>query len=84
MPLATIADVNAVVVHLQGMRERIIDRPVLAALDVRGRAVLLAALPAEGQRFSAVPMRMAGTGTFPVRAWARVPGDALSGRPSFA
>ena len=141
--LATIADVDAVVVHLQGMRGRIIDRAALAAIDVRGRAVLLdtgwaehwgtpaylqeqaflgrdgaeylrdqgavlvgidalniddtgdpqrpahsillaagipivenlaslAALPAEGLRFSAVPMRMEGMGTFPARAWARL------------
>jgi kynurenine formamidase len=143
LALGDIADVDAVVVHLQGMQGRSIDRAALAALDVRGRAVLLdtgwaahwstpaylqaqpflsrdgaeylrdqgaalvgidalniddtadpqrpvhsillaagipivenlaslAALPAEGLRFSAVPMRMAGMGTFPVRAWARL------------
>lgn len=143
LPLAAIADVDAVVVHLQGMRGRIIGRSALAALDVRGRAVLLdtgwaerwatpaylqeqpflsrdgaeylrdqgavlvgidalniddtgdpqrpahsillaagipivenlaslSSLPATNLRFSAVPMRMAGMGTFPVRAWARL------------
>lgn len=143
LPLAAIADVDAVVVHLQGMRGRCIDRPALGAIDVAGRAVLLdtgwsahwgtpayaegwpflgreaaidlrdrgaqlvgidalniddtsdperpahsillaagipivenlaslAALPAEGLRFSAVPMRAAGMGAFPVRAWARL------------
>ncbi len=143
LALADIADVEAVVVHLQGMQGRRIDRAALAAFDVRGRAVLLdtgwaahwgmpaylqaqpflgrdgaaylrdqgarlvgidalniddtgdpqrpahsillaagipivenlaslATLPAEGLRFSAVPMRMAGMGTFPVRAWARL------------
>lgn len=143
LALDDIADVDAVVVHLQGMQARSIGRAALAALDVRGRAVLLdtgwaahwgtpaylqaqpflsrdgaeylrdqgavlvgidalniddtsdpqrpvhsillaagipivenlaslAALPAEGLRFSAVPMRMAGMGTFPVRAWARL------------
>jgi len=143
LPLGDIADVDAVVIHLQGMRGRSIDRAALAALDVRGRAVLLdtgwaarwgtsaylqaqpflsrdgaeylrdhgavlvgidalniddtddpqrpahsillaagipivenlaslAMLPAEKLRFSAVPMRMAGMGTFPVRAWARL------------
>lgn len=143
LTLADIADVDAVVVHLQGMRGRTIDRTALAAFDVRRRAVLLdtgwaahwgtpaylqaqpflsrdgaeylrdqgaalvgidalniddtgdpqrpahsillaagipivenlaslATLPAEDLRFSAVPMRMAGMGTFPVRAWARL------------
>jgi kynurenine formamidase len=32
----------------------------------------LAALPADGLRFSAVPMRAQGMGSFPVRAWARL------------
>ncbi len=143
LPLAAIADVDAVVVHLQGMRGRCIDRHALGAIEVAGRAVLLdtgwsahwgtpayaenwpflgrdaaadlrdrgarlvgidalniddtsdperpahsillaagipivenlaslAALPAEGLRFSAVPMRAAGMGAFPVRAWARL------------
>lgn len=143
LPLAAIADVDAVVVHLQGMRGRCIDRHALGAIDVAGRAVLLdtgwsahwgtpayaqdwpflgreaasqlrdrgarlvgidalniddtsdaerpahsillaagipivenlaslAALPTEGLRFSAVPMRAAGMGAFPVRAWARL------------
>ncbi|HKZ11278.1 MAG TPA: cyclase family protein [Rhodanobacteraceae bacterium] len=142
LPLAAIADVDAVVVHLQGMRGRCIDRHALGAIDLAGRAVLLdtgwsahwgtpayaqgwpflgreaasqlrdrgarlvgidalniddtsdperpahsillaagipivenlaslAALPTEGLRFSAVPMRAAGMGAFPVRAWAR-------------
>jgi len=143
LALASVADVDAVVVHLQGMRGQAIDRAALAAIDVRQRAVLLdtgwaghwgtpaylqaqpflsrdgaeylrdqgtvlvgidalniddtddpqrpahsillaagipivenlaslATLPAEGLRFSAVPMRMEGMGTFPVRAWARL------------
>ena len=143
LPLAAIADVDAVVVHLQGMRGRRIDRDAFGAIDIAGRAVLLdtgwsaywgtpayaegwpflgreaaidlrdrgarlvgidtlniddtsdaerpahsillaagvpivenlaslAALPAEGVRFSAVPMRAAGMGAFPVRAWARL------------
>jgi kynurenine formamidase len=143
LPLASIADVDAVVVHLQGMRGRCIDRHALGAIDVAGRAVLLdtgwsahwgtpayaegwpflgreaalqlrdrgarlvgidalniddtadaerpahsilleagipivenlaplATLPAEGLSFSAVPMRAAGMGAFPVRAWARL------------
>jgi len=143
LPLAAIADVDAVVVHLQGMRGRCIDRHALGAIDVADRAVLLdtgwsahwgtpayaegwpflgreaaiqlrdrgarlvgidalniddtsdaerpahsillaadipivenlaslAALPTEGLRFSAVPMRAAGMGAFPVRAWARL------------
>jgi kynurenine formamidase len=142
LPLSSVADVDAVVIHLQGMRGRSIDRAALAAFDVRHRAVLLdtgwaehwstpaylqaapflsregaeylrdqgaalvgidalniddtgdpqrpahsillaagipivenlaslASLPARDLRFSAVPMRMAGMGTFPVRAWAR-------------
>ena len=143
LALSSVADVDAVVVHLQGMRGQAIDRAALAALDVHHRAVLLdtgwaahwgtpaylqaqpflsrdgaeylrdqgavlvgidalniddtsdpqrpahsillaagipivenlaslATLPAEGLRFSAVPMRMEGMGTFPVRAWARL------------
>jgi kynurenine formamidase len=143
LPLASIADVDAVVVHLQGMRGRCIDRHALGAIDVAGRAVLLdtgwsahwgtpayaegwpflgreaalqlrdrgarlvgidalniddtadaerpahsilleagipivenlaplTTLPAEGLSFSAVPMRAAGMGAFPVRAWARL------------
>ncbi|THD04835.1 cyclase family protein [Rhodanobacter lindaniclasticus] len=143
LALGDIADVDAVVVHLQGMQGRSIDRAALASLDVRGRAVLLdtgwaahwgtpaylqaqpflsrdgaeylrdhgavlvgidalniddtgdpqrpahsillaasipivenlaslAPLPAGNLRFSAVPMRIAGMGTFPVRAWARL------------
>jgi kynurenine formamidase len=143
LPLAAIADIDAVVVHLQGMHGRCIDRHALGAIDVGGRAVLLdtgwganwgtpayaggwpflgreaaidlrdrgarlvaidalniddtsdperpahsillaagipivenlaslAALPTEGLRFSAVPMRAAGMGAFPVHAWARL------------
>lgn len=142
LPLAAIADVAAVVVRLQGMQGRAIDRHALGAVEVAGRAVLLdtgrgalwgtqgyaqdspflsrdgaaflrdrgarlvgidalniddtddaqrpahsillaagipivenlasmAMLPIDGLRFSAVPMRMAGMGSFPVRAWAR-------------
>jgi kynurenine formamidase len=143
LALASVADVDAVVIHLQGMRGRSIGRSALAAFDVRDRAVLLdtgwaehwstpayrqappflsregaeylrdqgaalvgidalniddtgdpqrpahsillaagipivenlaslASLPATNLRFSAVPMRMEGMGTFPVRAWARL------------
>jgi kynurenine formamidase len=143
LALASIADVEATVVHLGGMQGRAISRDALAAVDVEGRAVLLdtgwatrwgspdyvrdspfldrdgaeflrdrgarlvgidalniddtneptrpahsillaagipivenlaslARLPAAGARFSAVPMRIAGMGSFPVRAWARL------------
>jgi len=136
-----IADVDAVVVHLDGMRGRSIARGELAALDIEGKAVLvhtgwarnwrtdayfenhpfltadaaaflrdagaklvgidsfniddtsdrarpvhttllgagipivehltaLDALPASGFRFSAVPPKVRGMGTFPVRAFA--------------
>jgi kynurenine formamidase len=139
--LDSIADVDAVVVHLDGMRGRAIPRSELAALDVAGKAVLvhtgwsrhwrtdayfenhpfltaeaaaylrdagarlvgidsfniddttdlarpvhttllgagipivehltaLDALPASGLRFSAVPPKVRGLGTFPVRAFA--------------
>jgi kynurenine formamidase len=42
----------------------------------------LSALPASGFRFTAAPPRIAGMGTFPVRAYAEVPfaGAAVSGR----
>jgi len=33
----------------------------------------LGALPADGFRFSAVPVKVKGMGTFPVRAYASVP-----------
>jgi kynurenine formamidase len=140
--MSSIADVDAVVVHLDGMRGRSIERSELAALDVAGKAVLvhtgwakhwrtdayfenhpflsadaaaflrdagarlvgidsfniddttdrarpvhttllgagipivehltaLDALPAAGFRFSAVPPKVRGIGTFPVRAFAR-------------
>jgi len=136
-----IADVDAIVVHLDGMRGRSIARGELAALDIEGKAVLvhtgwarnwrtdayfenhpfltadaaaflrdagaklvgidsfniddtsdrarpvhttllgagipivehltaLDALPASGFRFSAVPPKVRGIGTFPVRAFA--------------
>jgi kynurenine formamidase len=139
--MSAIAEVDAVVVHLDGMRGRSIARDDLAALDVEGKAVLvhtgwsrhwrtdayfenhpfltadaaaylrdagarlvgidsfniddttdrtrpvhttllgagipivehltaLDALPAAGFRFSAVPPKVRGIGTFPVRAFA--------------
>jgi kynurenine formamidase len=36
----------------------------------------LAAIPVDGARFTAIPAPVRGTGTFPVRALAVVPGDA--------
>lgn len=145
LPLASIADLDAVCIRLTGMEDRAITRTALAAVQVRGRAVLLdtgraqswktpgyaedspflsrdgaeylreqgamlvgidalniddtgdpmrpahsilldagipivenlaslQALPSEGFRFSAVPMRVAGIGAFPVHAWARLAG----------
>ena len=41
LPLASIADVEAVVIRLAGMKGRIISREAIAATEVRGRAVLL-------------------------------------------
>lgn len=144
LDLASVADVEGVVVRLEGMATRAITREAFAATDVRGCAVLLdtgravhwgspaytqgspylsrdgaaylrdhgavlvgidainiddtddpgrpahsilleagipivenvasmRALPSDGFRFSAAPMRIAGIGAFPVRAWARVP-----------
>jgi kynurenine formamidase len=141
--MRSIADVDAIVVHLDGMRARRIARSELAAFDVEGKAVLvhtgwskhwrtdayfenhpflcadaaawlrdagarlvgidsfniddtadrtrpvhttllgagipivehltgLDALPASGFRFSAVPPKVRGLGTFPVRAFARL------------
>ena len=143
LALASVADVDAVVIRLAGMQGRAIAREAIAATEVRGRAVLLdtgqalrwgtpsyteaspyltrdgaeylrdngallvgidainiddtqdaqrpahsillqagipivenlaqmAALPSCNLRFSAAPMRIAGIGAFPVRAWARV------------
>ena len=41
LPLASIADVEAVVIHLAGMKGRAITREAIAATAIRGRAVLL-------------------------------------------
>lgn len=54
------------------------ERPAHSALLAAGIAVVehltgLAALPADGARFTAVPPRIAGMATFPVRAFAVVP-----------
>jgi arylformamidase len=54
-------------------------RPVHTTLLAAGIPVCehltgLAALPADGFRFSATPVRVAGMGTFPVRAWAVITG----------
>lgn len=145
LELARLAELEAVVVNVAGMRGRSIDREVFLPFDVRGKAVLvhtgwarhwrsdayfeghpfltesaarhlrdrgaalvgidslniddisggerpvhttllgggvaivehlcnLEKVPAAGARFSAVPPRVKGMGTFPVRAFASVPG----------
>lgn len=43
-----------------------------AGIPIVENLASLSSLPSEGLRFSAVPMRAAGMGTFPVRAWARL------------
>lgn len=53
------------------------ERPAHSVLLAAGIPIVenlasLATLPASGARFSAVPMRIAGMGSFPVRAWARL------------
>jgi len=53
-------------------------RPIHTALLGNGIHVVehltnLAALPARGARFTAVPPRVEGFGTFPVRAYASIP-----------
>ena len=55
------------------------ERPAHTVLLAAGVPIVehlrgLEALPAEGARFSAVPPRVVGFGTFPVRAFARLPG----------
>ncbi|MFD0679308.1 MULTISPECIES: cyclase family protein [unclassified Paenibacillus] len=143
LPIDSIADLNGIVIRFEGKNGRAISRQVLAASDVRDRAVLietghwkswgtsvyfkehpyltrdaaeylrdegallvaidshniddtgdperpvhsilleagilivenicnLEQLPAEGFRFSAVPMKLQGMSAFPIRAWARV------------
>jgi len=134
VPLARTADLPAVVARVAGAAQRGIDVGALAALDVRGRAVLLHTgddarsdpadgaawlaahdaalvgidafniddtadgerpahtlllaacipvvehltgleqLPPTGAWFTAVPLRIQGLGTIPVRAFARLPG----------
>lgn len=144
LPLMAVADLNAVVIRLQGSNQRAITAEQLAAVDFSGSAVLLDtgrarlwgtddylhdmpylsesgashlarhgaklvgidalniddtrdpaipahsillgagipivenlaaldALPNEGARFTAAPLRFAGLGACPVRAWARLP-----------
>ncbi|AJY77403.1 cyclase family protein [Paenibacillus beijingensis] len=143
LPIDSVADLDGVVIRLEGMKGRAISRQALAACNVRDRAVLietghgklwgtpayfeehpyltrdaaeylreegahlvaldslniddtrdphrpvhsilleagipivenlcnLEQLPAEGFRFSAVPMKLQGMSAFPVRAWAKV------------
>jgi arylformamidase len=55
------------------------QRPVHSTLLAAGIPICehltnLAALPAQGPRFSAVPVKVRGMGTFPVRAYATIPG----------
>jgi kynurenine formamidase len=61
------------------------DRPVHTILLGRGIPICehmtgLGQLPAQGARFYAVPPRMAGVGTFPVRAFAMAPAAPESAR----
>jgi kynurenine formamidase len=68
------AHLDAVVVAPE---RRAIVRETVDGLNVRGRAVLehmrnLDNLPGSGFRFSAVPVKVSGFGTFPVRAYAVV------------
>jgi kynurenine formamidase len=56
-----------------------LERPAHTVLLAAGTPIVehltgLEALPAEGARFTAVPPRVEGFGTFPVRAFAVVPG----------
>lgn len=147
LPISAVADLDAVVIRLQGMSGCGIAAEAIAAKDVAGKAVLfdtgwakrwgtpasqdeqpflsregaahlvkrgarlvgidalniddtddptrpshslllaagipivenlaaLDALPNEGFRFTAAPMRLHGMGAFPVRAWARLPDEA--------
>jgi hypothetical protein len=103
VPLDKTVDLPAVVARVSGSVSAGIDVGALAALDVRGAAVLLnlddtddterpartlllrvripvverltglEQLPPTGARFTAVPLRIEGFGTVPVRAFARLP-----------
>jgi arylformamidase len=58
------------------------ERPVHSALLASGIPICehltnLAALPYDGFRFSAVPVKVAGMGTFPVRAYATIEGEGI-------
>lgn len=62
------------------------DRPAHSALLGAGIPVCehltnLAALPVQGFRFSAVPVKVAGMGTFPVRAYATIQGGRGNAGP---
>jgi kynurenine formamidase len=59
------------------------SRPVHSALLGAGILIVehlrgLEALPDDGVRFSAVPAKVRGLGTFPVRAYARIDGEVLA------
>ena len=78
LDLHSVAHLEGVKVPIGPVRERI-DADAFEGIDVAGRAVLivehmtnLAEVPEQGFRFYAVPVKVRGMGTFPVRAFAQV------------
>jgi kynurenine formamidase len=79
---ATLVEAGAVLVGIDSLNidgTIGLDRPAHSGLLAAGIPIVehltnLAGLPATGARFTAVPVKVAGLGTFPVRAFATVDG----------
>jgi arylformamidase len=73
---ALLVGIDSLNIDDTGTGERPVHSTLLAAgIPICEHLADLAALPAQGFRFSAVPVRMKGMGTFPVRAYATLERD---------
>jgi arylformamidase len=74
---ATLVGIDSLSIDDTSIAARPVQSVVLAAgIPVCEHLTSLGGLPVEGFRFSAVPVKVAGIGTSPVRAYATVPTDA--------
>jgi kynurenine formamidase len=72
---ATLVGIDAANIDDMGDSERPAHTVLLGAgVPIVEHLTGLDALPADGARFTAVPPRVVGFGTFPVRAFALLPG----------
>ena len=73
---ATMAGTDSLNIDDTGVGQRPVHSTLLAAgVPICEHLTNLAALPIDGLRFSAVPVKVRGMGTFPVRAYATLQGD---------